>query len=109
MNKGKMTVFAVLAAVLLTAAIFVVFLLTTAAGNRGPEIALPPAPTDDVAGGNSTVAPEVSAIDVDYLDITPDNVQSIIEYLERPVGYSLEVQVEYHWSGGHSAQKAPGF
>jgi hypothetical protein len=106
MNKGKMTVFAVMAAVLLTTAIFIVFLMTTAAGNRGPEISLPPAPSDDVtSGNNSTVAPEVSAVDVEYLDITPENVQSIIEYLNRPDNYSLELQIEYHWSGGSSILK----
>jgi len=102
MNKGKMTVFAVMAAVLLTAAIFVVFLMTTAAGNRGPDISLPPAPSDDVTGGNNTVAPEVSDIDVEYLDITTENVQSIIEHLDRPDSYSLEMQIEYHWTGGNS-------
>ena len=103
MNKGKMTVFAVLAAVLLTAAIFIVFLNTTVAGNLSPEISLPPAPSEDPTGGNDSVKiPDVPSFPVEYLDITPENVQSVIKNLRRPENYTIEIEVEYHWSSGSS-------
>ncbi len=103
MNKRKMTVFAVLAAVLLTSAIFIVFLNTTVAGNLNPEISLPPAPTEDATGGNSGVnIPDIPSYPIEDLDITPQNVQSIIKHLNRPDSYSVDLEVEYHWSSGQS-------
>jgi hypothetical protein len=104
MDKGKMTVFAVMAAVLLTSAIFVVFLITTAEGNDSPKIYLPPAPSGGGSGtGGNMTDPDISSDEKTPIEITPGNVKTVIMNLERPESYSAEITVEYFWSGGSSS------
>jgi hypothetical protein len=106
MNKGKMTVFAVMAAVLLTAAIFVVFLISTAAGSNSPPIELPPAPTGEGPGsGGSMTDPNVTTDPDSLIEINTGNVKQVIEYLDRPETYSMDITVERYWDGGSSSDK----
>lgn len=104
MNKGKMTVFAVMAAVLLTSAIFIVFFITTTEGNNSPQIYLPPAPTgSDSGNGGSILNPDISTDSKTLIEITPENVKKVIKSLGRPESYSSEITVEHFWTGGGSS------
>lgn len=103
MNKGKMTVFAVMAAVLLTSAIFIVFLINTAEGNNSPQIYLPPVPSGNHTTGGNISGPDISSDGKTLVEITPENVKKVIKSLERPDSYSSEILVEHFWNGGSSA------
>jgi hypothetical protein len=103
MNKEKITVLAVMAAVVLTAAIFMVIFISAAAGNNAPPINLPPIPDNGgPSAGGSISDPDVSGETDMLIDITPDNFKTVLEKLRRPDGYSADAEIELFWSDGQS-------
>lgn len=105
MNQGKMTMFAVMAAVLLTTAIFVVFFISSANGNEGKPIGLPPAPTGGQSGSVGISDPGVSPGSETHIEITPDNVQDVVASLVRPDPFSMEIEVTRFWNGDSRTEK----
>ncbi len=106
MNKRKMTVFAVLSAVLLTSAIFIIFYSSTIAGENTKPIVLPPAATEgktgDIAGIYNPVISERPSV---VVAVTPDNVKVLVKELQRPESYGADYLIYLFWEGGQTSLK----
>lgn len=104
MNKSKMTFFAVLAAVLLVCAIFIIFYGSSIVVEHEVPIVLPPTPSGDVSGEPGEEYPAgATAEPIHILKVSRENVQTVIAALQRPQSYSAEYDVRLFWSGGESS------
>ncbi|MDD4715735.1 MAG: hypothetical protein PHT34_04180 [Oscillospiraceae bacterium] len=92
MEKKKMTIFAVLIAILIVAALLASFGLTLLSGGT-PAVTLPGLSKKDAAG---TDAPSDEASEGNYIrvDVTPKTVQSVIATLARAESYYRVVTID---------------
>lgn len=94
MERGRITVFAVISAVLIAAGVLFALLF---AGNTGgsAEIVLPDIPSASPLpdGGTGFGGAET-------VDVTPATVQAVVATLRRPDSYFRKLHVESMWDGG---------
>lgn len=92
MDRKKMTIFAVLTAICVTAAVVAAVLLMQLGGNN-VEIELPPA---QATPSGEPVSPSQDS-GIIPVQVNADTVQSVIATLSRPDSYYRTVQVETFW------------
>lgn len=99
MNKGRIMLFAMLAAITIVLAVFASFVVSSNADMDVPPIELPaevssgfePGAVGDIWGS----APPIS-------DVTPENLTDLVLSLDRPDDYYETITVELFWDGGSS-------
>ncbi len=97
MGRGRITVFAVTTAVLITAAVLLAFFYMDR-GDETPPISFPDA-TD--SGGPGLPEPgEGEEGELAFVEVTPETVQAVIRTIKRPDSYSRVMTIESWWDGG---------
>jgi hypothetical protein len=97
MERGKITVFAVTTAVLITAAALLAFFYM-GLGNKTPPVTFPEATNSGNTG--QTEPGEGSGSELTFAEVTPETVQAAIKTLKRPDSYSRSINIESYWDGG---------
>lgn len=96
MNKGRIMLFAMLAAITIVLAVFVSFFASSNADNNAANIELPQELPDGIAFGDDLTsgapAPDIS-------EVTAENLADLVLSLERPVEYYETMRVELFWEG----------
>ncbi|MDL2273520.1 hypothetical protein LJC34_03120 [Oscillospiraceae bacterium OttesenSCG-928-G22] len=101
MSQRRMTVLAVLAAAILTVAIISSFFLTSALASKSPPIVLPPEPSPGASGGTfGEGLPSNAPTPPVFLELTRENVKSVVETMSRPAAYTARYSVTTFWTGG---------
>jgi hypothetical protein len=102
MERGRITVFAVWTAVLITAAVLLAFFYM-GLGKKTPPVAFPettlPVDTGQTQNG------EGNGSELTFAEVTPKTVQAAIKTLKRPESYSRSMAIESFWDGGGETYK----
>lgn len=97
MNKGRIMLFAMLAAVTIVLAVFASFFASSQADSEVPKIELPQELPGGIEPGASIIssepAPEVG-------EVTAENLSALVLSLERPEEYYATISVELFWQEG---------
>ncbi len=102
MEKGRITVFAVWTAVLITAAVLLAFFYM-GLGKKTPPVNFPAATLSGDVGQTQTG--EDTGSELIFAEVTPETVQAVIKTLKRPESYSRTMDIESFWDGGGETYK----
>lgn len=96
MERGKITLFAVITAVLITAAVLLAFLYM----DLGIDTAKVDFPEVTATDGGGTGGNDGLNNDLTFARISPETVQAAIRIIKRPESYSRSLEIESFWEGG---------
>ncbi|MDL2287828.1 hypothetical protein LJC32_00410 [Oscillospiraceae bacterium OttesenSCG-928-F05] len=101
MNRKKMTVFVVSAAVLIMFVIFVGFYLSL--HTPAPAIVLPPEPSSEEPGQpHQTDRPAMIDEGFRAAEISPEDLGAILRAMEKTTVYTSEIEISLFWEGASS-------
>lgn len=102
MERGRITVFAVWTAVLITAAVLLAFFYM-GLGKKTPPVNFPE-PASSADTGQTQTGGDTGS-ELTFAEVTPETVQAAIKTLKRPESYSRSMDIESFWDGGGETYK----